>query len=390
MAFSKSSFFLMSLFLIPLVASLELQIVDEDYLEVEIGDKREKLKLLIDPVGHFTYIFKKTNSTSIKRILETKSFSNILGSFNGEWEIDDVFIKSDKEISFKLEYLLVTNKGDSKFNADGVIGLGYSDKVSETANIHKILGAMDGVLQTKNVMTYDKKHSRLVLGTIPDPDSFNPVSFKIEQPVEDFPINLVNLTKIGFTNKGMKLPEYVIEINQLAKLGLIPVIIAPRRSEKLLKEEVISKITTQPNSVKVVENESKFFDDVSFDNPNTKLKSKGIMMFGKIGYKFDHTWNENGKTTSAIRIGEETDGISYWYIGIDKLDVNRMDFDFSKNKVTLFSPTASEIGKTKYPFIFKSLGITIVCTIIAIILIRVFCSKKKQSEIKEGEELLEL
>lgn len=151
-------------------------------------------------------------------------------------------------------------------------------------------------------------------------------------------------------------------------------------------KEIIPKITTKPESIKTIENNNKFFDDVSFTDPNESIKDKGVLLFGKVGYKYEHTWEDNGKYTSSIRIGDDT-ADNYWYIGIDKMDVNRMDFDFDNNKVTLFSPSASVIGKTKYPYLLVAILCTILGTFILSCFIRCCCSKMRQKDIKEGEEL---
>ena len=380
---------IVALLLVPLICSLDLTIVDEDYIEVGFGGQKKPLKLLIDPVGHFTYIFKDVASPTKTKDKKKYSFSNNFGTFSGDWESDYIFPTPDKQFGFRFTYLMVTDKKDSVLNCDGVLGLGYSDKVPAEANIYKILGEMKEVMQVKNVMTYDKARKKLIIGRIPDPDSFNPVSFDLKVPNEKYPITLVTLDKIGFYPKGSKKPNY-IEVNQPAKLGLIPVLIAPSSAKKLLEEQIVSNMTNDPKSIKEIENENKFFNDISFKEPSSKIKKEGLMMFGKIGYKFQHTWTEGDSYTSAIRLGDKTEALDYWYIGIDKLNVNRMDFNFDTNKVILYSTTAAEIGKTKYPYLIKALILTIVATILCIIIVRCCCQKKIQGEIKEGEELLYL
>lgn len=386
MSIKISKSIILSLLLVPLVLSLELKIVDEDYVQVYKGGRKTPLKLLIDPVGHFTYIFKKTDSiTRIDQLEKEYSFHNTFGTFKGKWETDFIFMTPDEEFGFRLNYLYITESKDSVLKVDGVLGLGYADDVPANANIYKILSSMSTIFKFKNVMTYDKKNSRIVLGSTPNPDSFNPVPFNLTQPDGNNPVNLVKLNKIGFYKKGAKLPDY-IDVDQNAKFGLIPVIIAPYASKDLLMKQIVPKITNKPDSIKPVINNDKFFDDIEFTEPNDSIKDKGVFLFGKVGYKFAHTWEEKGKYTSAIRIGDDT-ADNYWYIGIDKLDVNRMDFDFDNKKVTLFSPSASEIGKTKYPYLFVAILCTILGTIILSCCIRKCCFKIHQKDIKEGEEL---
>ena len=393
---------IISLFLIPLITSLDLTIVDDYFIQVGFGGQKKPLKLMIDPVGHFTYIFKDIKSPTKTAQGSKYTFSNNFGSFSGEWESDYIFPTPDQQFGFRFTYLMVKDKKDSVFECDGVIGLGYhhkivgddkatpkADPIPDEANIYNILGEMKDLMQVKNVMTYDKDRKKLVLGRIPDPDSYNPVSFDIKLPDPKYQINLVTLDKIGFYPKDSKKPFY-IKVSQNAKIGLMPVLIAPSSAKKLLNEQIIAKMTNDQKSIKEIVNDKKFFNDIAFKEPSSKIKKQGLMMFGKIGYKFDHTWVDGENYSSAIRLGDKTEALDYWYIGIDKLNVNRMDFNFNTNKVILYSTTAAEIGKTKYPYLIKALIITIVATILCIIIVRCCCSKKVQKEIKEGEELLYL
>ena len=44
------------------VFSLKLQLVDEDYVIVQIGYPPKQYKLIVDPVSPFTYLFKENPS----------------------------------------------------------------------------------------------------------------------------------------------------------------------------------------------------------------------------------------------------------------------------------------------------------------------------------------
>ena len=48
---------LITLLLITITTSLKLQLIDEDYVEVQIGYPAKTYRLIVDPVGPFTYIF---------------------------------------------------------------------------------------------------------------------------------------------------------------------------------------------------------------------------------------------------------------------------------------------------------------------------------------------
>ena len=60
---SKINIFL-SLLLISSIYSLKLQLIDEDYVLVQIGLPPKPYKLFVDPLGSFTYLFKPVDSTS--------------------------------------------------------------------------------------------------------------------------------------------------------------------------------------------------------------------------------------------------------------------------------------------------------------------------------------
>ena len=55
----------------------------------------------------------------------------------------------------------------------------------------------------------------------------------------------------------------------------------------------------------------------------------------------------------------KTEALEYWYIGIDKLNINRADFDYEQMKVTMYSPSAFEIGKIRLPYLIFALLSTI-------------------------------
>ena len=374
---------LIVLLLIPICLNLEFKIEDEDYLVIPFGGKKRAMKLLIDPMGHFTYILRPVISSTMEKFKENYNFSNNFGEFEGHWEEDFMFPTKEREFGFKLRYLRVDKK-DTNLDVDGVIGLGYSDHFPDNTNIYKILSKMKSIFNFKNVMTYDKAHSKLVLGEVPDFDSFNPVDFDII-PNKVQPVNLVNLTKIGFFDKSTNKVKY-IDINQKAKFGLMPLLVAPKIAKNIM-DEIIANIAQDNSTAKYENNAKKLYQDIYFDKSNENIKPEGIFGFGDIAYKFKHTWNAEGeKPSSSIRFALDDYG-DYWYIGVDKLNINRADFDFDNKKVTMYSTSAYEIGKTKYPYIAVSLLITITFASIIAIAIRYCCHKKKQNEIKEGEEL---
>ena len=145
------------------ILSLKLQLVDEDYVIVQVGYPSKEYKLMVDPVGPFTYLFKENDSKSKTSgdKSEEYSFSNVFGNFTGVWKNDFFYLTVDKLMNFRMDYLEITKK-DSKLNCDGVLGLGYSFEQSY-GNIYEVLAKMYNVLPSKKMMSYDKKKSKLLL-----------------------------------------------------------------------------------------------------------------------------------------------------------------------------------------------------------------------------------
>ena len=85
---------ILSLFLIQSLSALKLQLVDEDYVIVQIGYPPQEYKLIVDPVSPMTYLFKESKSpTKMEGELnKTITFSNVFGNFTGVWKNDFFYL----------------------------------------------------------------------------------------------------------------------------------------------------------------------------------------------------------------------------------------------------------------------------------------------------------
>ena len=83
-----------------------MQLVDEDYVLVQIGLPPKPYKLFVDPLGSFTYLFKTEESTSKLPGEQDKpyEFSNFLGKFKGVWKNDFFYLTEDIAI-FRYRHL---------------------------------------------------------------------------------------------------------------------------------------------------------------------------------------------------------------------------------------------------------------------------------------------
>ena len=116
---------LLSLLIFQSVFSLKLQLVDEDYVKVQIGYPPKEYKLIVDPVSPITYLFKENPSQTKRQgeLNKTITFSNIFGNFTGIWKNDFFYLTDDKLMNFRFDYVEIT-KRESKLLCDGVLGLG--------------------------------------------------------------------------------------------------------------------------------------------------------------------------------------------------------------------------------------------------------------------------
>ena len=219
---------LLSLLIFQSVFSLKLQLVDEDYVKVQIGYPPKEYKLIVDPVSPITYLFKENPSQTKRQgeLNKTITFSNVFGNFTGIWKNDFFYLTDDKLMNFRFDYVEIT-KRESKLLCDGVLGLGYSFEQSY-GNIYEVLEKMYNVFPSKKVLSYDKKKRQITLGEIPERSSYNPTVFKIYEK-KDTPGIFLNLNKLRFMTDYDQ-TKYLSEedLNDDALLTLLPVIIAPK------------------------------------------------------------------------------------------------------------------------------------------------------------------
>jgi hypothetical protein len=383
----------LSLILFVSVFSLKLQLVDEDYVIVQIGYPPKQYKLLVDPVGPFTYLFIENKSESKLDGESTirHSFSNLFGNFTGIWRNDFFYLTEDQMMNFRMDYLEITQK-DSKLKCDGVLGLGYSFENSY-GNIYEVLAKMYNVFPSKKMFSYDKKKMQITLGEFPERSNYNPTVYKIYER-KDYPGIFIQLDKLRFMTDYDQ-TKYLSEedIKDDALLTLLPVIIAPKHRLKNLYTNYTTLFNTTEStfSKKGVDvNETKFFTDFYLTNINEHMDYIELV-FDRMAYKFRCFEKKNDKYRPQIRFGNADKYLfKYWVVGVDVIGVDRFDFNFEDNTVKLYSKPSYDITKSK-PQLLRD--VFVYMTVICIMLgfgFRVFCQKKKESEIKPGEELTEL
>ena len=391
---SKKFQIFLSLLLISSIYSLKLQLVDEDYVLVQIGLPPKPYKLFVDPLGSFTYLFKTEESTSKLPGEQDKpyEFSNFLGKFKGVWKNDFFYLTEDRLMNFRMDYLEITEK-DTKFKCDGVLGLGYSFSQSY-GNIYEILEKMYNVFPSKKLISYDKKKMQITLGEFPERSNYNPTLFKIYEK-KDYPGTFVTLDKLRFMTDYDQ-TKYLSEedIKDDALLTLLPVIIAPKHRLKNLYTNYTTIFNTSSSTYSkkgVDKNDTKFYSDFYLTNPNKHMDYIELV-FDRMAYKFrPFEEKKDGKFRPKIRFGNDDKYLyKYWIVGIDVIGVDRFDINFEDNTIKLYSKPSYDITKSK-PQLLRDVFIymSIVCVMLGFMFL-VFCQKKKPSEIKPGEELIDL
>jgi hypothetical protein len=375
------------------IFSLKLQLVDEDYVVVQIGYPAKEYKLIVDPVGPFTYLFKENDSQSklSGEKSEPFSFSNVFGNFTGTWKNDYFYLTVDKLMNFRMDYLEITKK-DSKLKCDGVLGLGYSFEQSY-GNIYEVLEKMYNVFPSKKMLSYDKKKMQITLGEFPERSNYNPTVYKIYEK-KDMPGIFLQLDKLRFVTDYDE-TKYKTEedLNDDAILTLLPVVIAPKHRLKNLYTNFTTLFNTSKSEYsKKGENvnETKFYSDFYLTEPNKHMDFIELV-FDRMAYKFRCFEEKNGKFRPQIRFGNDQNYLfKYWVVGVDVIGVDRFDFNFEDMTVKLYSKPSYDITKSK-PQLLRDVFVymTVMCIMLGFAF-RIFCQKKKQSEVKPGEELTDL
>jgi hypothetical protein len=384
---------ILSLFLIQSLSALKLQLVDEDYVIVQIGYPPQEYKLIVDPVSPMTYLFKESKSpTKMEGELnKTITFSNVFGNFTGVWKNDFFYLTDDRLMNFRMDYVEIT-QNDTKLLCDGVLGLGYSFEQSY-GNIYEVLEKMYNVFPSKKLLSYDKKKMQITLGEFPERSSYNPTIFKIYEKKET-PGIFLKLDKLRFMTDYDE-TKYISEedLNDDALLTLVPVIIAPKHRLKNLYTNYTTIFSTDKSTFsKKGENVNltKFYTDFYLTEPNSHMDYTELV-FDRMAYKFRCFEEKNGKFRPKIRFGNQQNYLfKYWVVGIDVIGIERFDFNFEDGTVKLYSKPSYDITKSK-PQLLRDVFIymTIVCVMLAFGFL-VFCQKKKQSEIEPGKEMEEL
>ena len=377
--------------LLSLAFSLKLQIIEEDYVKIYVGNPPEEKKFLIDPMAPYSYLLKDTKNSLSKVKFGNAVLNNVFGEFKGTWETDYFYLTEDKSFNLKLRYLNIYET-NSVIKADGVLGLGFSD-MYEDSNIYNVLKKMKHIIYgTRAVMSYDKKNKVLTIGEFPGPQFTNPHKFKLQYDVGSTYGSLVNLSRIGLTfadERKNKNTSY-IEIGDNAMFGLIPVIIAPANRVDFLNKNYLPHIIDPSSTVNENSDKNKFFSDV-FISKKTSKDLTTELLFDNIAYKYDYTRKNKDRLKSTIKYGDQPKNLMHhWYVGLDLIFVDRADFNYEEGYVKLYSAFAHDITKVKLMLLLYFAIFSVIICIILGCWLRCCCQTTSSKDYKKGEQLLDL
>lgn len=377
--------FFLCLLAISEIFCLQVNVVDKDYVNVLVGFPQKKLKLMIDPMAPFTYIFEKIGSKTEKMLGEKIKFDNVFGSFEGVWKEDNFFLTDEKNFNFNLEYVLIEKK-NTLLKCDGVIGLGYSP-ANPKGNIYDVLGTMKGVFnKIDKRLTYTTKNNTLFIGEFARKSGNNPYTVPL---IEEKGNLFLNLTEIGFlTDFDRSKSLETIKVGDCAMVTLMPLIIAPKSRVEFLKKEYLSRLGGENAKIDFKKDPKEFWTDVYLNETNKKL-SKTEMIFNRYGYKFNPYDDKKEKGYRAkIRFGDiQGHEFENWYIGLSTMDTDRVDFDFEKKEIKFYSINSYDVKKNRPHLLLEIIIYISIFAACLTTLLRVIFSKPKRKDIPKGQEM---
>ena len=352
------------LFLLSNFLCLKLDIIDDYFVNVYIGNSRRQFKLLIDPTYPFTYIFKPYQSkTKMNAELKPLLFSNLYGNYSGKWSLDTFYFK-EENLTIEMKYLDIYYIKENILNIDGVLGLG--SYIKQDANIYYNINQTTNNCFNK-ISTYDRKNKKII---ICDTDT----SSKLNNFVIDFSYNtfnypgLITITKLDLLTNNKE-----IGLNDEVYVGLVPLFISPSNVQKWIEE-------------------------LYFENEKIINMTEAQIIIDKLNYKiyFDeqeylYNYNENmdlNTISKYMNLEKFEDNIvnlkNKWYFGFDQSNIERVEFNFNDGNIKVF------VYSFKYILIRMTLFI-IVFGIFIYAFIIVFQKRKGKNIKNETEqELLEM
>ena len=333
-------YILIIFYLISISSCLELNLVDNYFVKVYIGDSQTEFKLLVDPTYSFSFILKPYESYTKKTAeIEPLIFSNMYGNYSGVWSLDTFFFK-EENFTIEMKFLDVYNKKSNLLKADGVLGLGLYEYLQFDRTIFYYLKNC-----SNNITIYDKINKKILLCEQDESTKSNKISVPLRY--NDIVFNfegVVNITKFIFNKKEFNFKKYTF-------IGLMPLLITSKDVNIELHDNLTYKIFIEGN---------------------------------KFIYEYDE--KEINQVKSFLDIEEfvnnfQKNYLNNWYLGLDKKNVERVVIDYNKRGIDIF------IKSYRY-LIIRLILFMLILGFFIYALIDVLTKKKNKNTKNENEQEL--
>lgn len=345
---------------------LKLDIIDDYFVNVYLGDSKEKFKLLIEPTYPFTYILKPYKSKTKKNSeLKPLLFSNFFGNYSGEWSTDTFYFK-EENLTIRMKFLDIYYKKSNIINADGVLGLG--SYIKHDSSIYYNINQTSHDCFNK-ILAYDRKNKEIIICD-------SEASTKSNKFQINFSYNAFNLPGlITITKLNLILNEKEKYLNDEAYIGLFPILISPNEIDKWVEdtyfqnENLTNKMNKNNNGTPIIT--EKLIYSLYFDENEYQYNYDENKNFNSINKFLDYDLFED----NIIKMKNK------WYFGFDQKNIERIEFNFDKGEINFF------VYSIKYLIIRISLFI-LVLGFFFYSFINVFQKRKEKISKNETEQEL--
>ena len=358
--------YLIILCLYSICRCLKLDLIDDYFVNVYVGDSKTKFKLLIDPTYPFTYLLKSYRTKTKKNSeLKPSLFSNLYGNYSGKWSIDTFYFKEDNA-TIDMKYLDIYYKKKNILNVDGVLGLG--SYIKHDASIYYNINQSLHNCYYK-ISTYDRKNKKIIICDNELSSKSNKFQIQFSYNAFNYP-GLISITKLN-----LFLNESELLLNEEAYIGINPFIIISQEAEQKIENTYFENENHKKkknNNIEIIH--EKLYYNIFLDNKEYEYKYDENRDINLIKNYLD-VYNFKNKI-------KETN--NKWYFGFDQNNIERVEFNFDEGKINIF------VFTYKYLVIRIGLFLLLLCFFIYAFII-VFQKRKDKSHRNENEqELMEI
>ena len=349
--------------------NLKLDLIDDYFIYVYLGDSQTKFKLLVDPTYPYTYILKSYQSkTKTSSTLDSFSFINIYGNYSGKWAIDTYLFK-EQNITIEMRFLDVYYKKNNILNADGVFGLGKYE--NSKFNIYYYLNRSPNTC-SNNLAIYDKKNKKILICESEQSTKSNKLLMPLKYDSKEGQ-GFIDILKISIGPNDNEL-----QIKNEAFIGLIPILVPTKAASQFIVENYLKENNNELKDKNINNDEGAIIE-------NSPIK----FTFENNEYLYKNIDSKNlSYINSFLNLDEFQNNfknkINEWYLGLTTKDIERVEFDFDKKEVNIII----------YSYKYLTIRITLFILIFAFFIfsaLNVFLKKKEKNPKNENEqELMDL